>query len=97
MDSHELFAAISQPRSTAARSGSVAARRQNEINSSRVFATRTTEPKFRTTSGTAELTIGRPAAKYSSALVGLMNSVASFSANGIRQTSNALQYAGRSA
>ena len=40
---------------------------------------------------TAELTIGFPVAMYSNALVGLINSVASFSANGIRQTSNSLQ------
>src|SRR5262245_19984803 len=56
-----------------------------------------TVPKFRTTSGTAELTTGRPVAIYSSALVGLMNSVAAFRAKGIKHTSKAFAYAGRSA
>src|SRR3954466_10382338 len=66
------------------------------MNSSGVLATRTTEPKLLTTSGTAVLTIIRPVAIYSSALVGLINSVDSFSAKGMRQTSNPLQNAGRS-
>jgi len=39
---------------------------------------------------------GRPQAMYSSILVGLMNFVASFSANGIRQTSQPQMKAGRS-
>ena len=49
----------------------------------------TASEKFETTSGTAVETIGRPVAIYSKAFVGLMYSVASFSANGIKQTSNA--------
>ena len=47
--------------------------------------------------GTAVLTIGRPVAIYSSVLVGLMNSVASFKAKGMRQTSKPLQNEGKSA
>src|ERR1043166_7960373 len=54
------------------------------MNSSCECATFTTEPKFEITSGTALLTIVRPVAMYSNDLVGLMNSVCSFIANGIR-------------
>src|SRR3954453_23717584 len=64
------------------------------MKSSCDFATCTTELKFVTTSGTAELTIGLPVAMYSSALVGLMYSVASFNAKGIRQTSKPFVYSG---
>src|SRR5437660_55184 len=97
IDSHVLASAIWIPRAMASRSGRCATSRHNLINSSCEFAIFTTDPKFRTTSGTAVLTMFRPVAMYSRALVGLIYSVASFNANGMMQTSNALQQAGRSA
>src|SRR6185436_4149895 len=57
----------------------------------------TTGVKLLITSRMGVETMGLPDAMYSSVLVGLMNSVALFSANGMRQTSNALRYRGRSA
>jgi hypothetical protein len=60
---------------------------QATINSSAVLAMATTWPYGTLTSLTGVLTIGNSAAIYSSTLVGLMNLVESFMANGIRQTS----------
>src|SRR5687768_5298275 len=96
MDSHEFSEAIFRPRSIASRSGDSTAARHKAINSSCECATFTTDPKLEITSGTALLTMSRPVAMYSNDLVGLMYSVCSFMANGIRQTSKPLQQAGKS-
>src|SRR5687768_8402212 len=66
------------------------------MKSSSLSAILTTSLKLETTSGTGVEIIGVAVAMYSRALVGLMYSVASFIAKGIRQTSKALVYAGRS-
>ena len=66
------------------------------MNCSSLYATVTMGVKLRTTSATAVDTIGFPAAMYSRVFVGLMYSVASLIANGIRHTSNAFTYLGNS-
>jgi hypothetical protein len=88
-DSHVAAAACSTPRATSSAPGAAASALAVRTNASCVSATETTGVKLRTTSATAVDTIGLPAAMYSSVLVGLMYSVASLSANGMRHTSNA--------
>src|SRR5687767_14860706 len=51
-------------------------------------ATPSRSPYWRITSAIGVLTTGRPAARYSGVLVGLMNFVAALIANGIRATSH---------
>ena len=98
MLSHELLRACSSPRAISAALGALdrAAHRGDELLRRR-RATATTGVKLCTTSATAVETIGLPAAMYSSVFVGLMYSVASLSAKGIRQTSNPFTCAGSSA
>ena len=79
-----------------AASGLAAASEQSRMNSSLDCEIFTTPLNWSTTSSTGVLTMGLPVAMYSSALVGLMYSVASLMAKGIRHTSNFFTYAGRS-
>ena len=69
---------------------------QAATNSAGVAAMGTTSAYCCATSRTGVLTIGLPAARYSSVLVGLMKRVDALSAKGIMQTSQPARKAGSS-
>ena len=85
---HRLLEQGQAPRWIFAAFGTVIAFTHFATKSAGPLATFTILLNCATTSSIAVETMGVPVAMYSSALVGLINSVASFSANGIKQTSN---------
>ena len=87
----------SQPQRVGPLAARLASRRRRSVDAASIAiatncagssATKTRSPWSRTTSRTAVETIGLPPAMYSRVFVGLIVLVASFSAHGIRQTSN---------
>ena len=91
VSAHEVFATMARialRRASTSAGDAVSTRRHASTNAAGESAISTTSAYASATSRMRVLTIGFSAAMYSSTFVGLMNRVASLSANGIRQTSH---------